>query len=104
MERTRALLAGLLTALSLCFLGLLARTIVEGVQVGQVQQSTISMLIVTGFLIVASAVAVTSQGRMAQWSARSCARCGAAVYATIRSYDRRKVLTCFTCGHEIVTG
>ena len=102
MQAQRAFVASLFTALSLCFAALLARAIVEALLTNQVAQATLSMLIMTGFMIVAGVAVVASRGRMEAFAARRCAACGSLVYATRRSQDRRAVLTCFTCGHETV--
>lgn len=102
MRNQRALAAGLIAALSLAFAALLTRAVFEGVNVGTVGQSTLSMLIVTGFLIVAAVSVIASQGKLGELAARRCQACGSHIYATIRSLDRRHVLTCFGCGHETV--
>jgi len=100
VNKTRALLAGAVTALSLGFLALLARATFEGVSVGVVGQATLAMLFVDGFLIVASVFAVASQGRVRAWASKHCPTCGSLLFATLRSLDRRPLMTCFGCGHE----
>lgn len=102
MRSTRALVAGAMTALSLAFLALLTRAIYEGALVGSVAQGTLSMLIMVGFLIVGGAVVIAGEGRVAQLAASRCMHCGSPLYRTVRSLDRRRLLTCFTCGHETV--
>lgn len=102
MRNARALAVGAMTALTLSFLALLTRAIYEGVLVGGVAQATLSMLIMVGFLIVGGSVVLASQGKIAAMAATRCAACGSPIYRTVRSLDRRRLLTCFTCGHEIV--
>lgn len=104
MRNSRVWAAALVSALSLGFAALLTRATYEGVQMGTVNQSTLSMLIVTGFLIVAAVAVIASQGRVATLGIQRCRSCGSALYATVRSLDRRPVLTCFSCGHETVAG
>ena len=104
MRTSRVWAAALISALSLGFAGLLTRATYEGLQLGTVNQSTLSMLIVTGFLIVAAVAVIASQGRVAALGVQRCRACGSALYATVRSLDRRPVLTCFSCGHETVAG
>lgn len=102
MRNGRALAAGVMTALTLSFLGLLTRAIYEGALVGEVAQATLSMLIMVGFLLVGGAVVLAGQGRVASMASHRCLRCGSTLYSTLRSLDRRRLLTCFTCGHETV--
>ncbi|HLE47765.1 MAG TPA: hypothetical protein VI818_05655 [Candidatus Thermoplasmatota archaeon] len=103
MRKSRVLPVALLVSLSLGFFLLLARAVYEGLQLGWVSQATLSMLIVVGFLIVAGVAVLASHGRMVDLAARRCPTCGSALYATVRSLDRRRLLTCFTCGHETLT-
>ena len=102
MQKSRAMSAALLASLGLGFLALLTRAIYEGMQLGWVAQSTLSMLIVVGFLIVAGIAVLASHGRVVDLASSRCVTCGSHVYATIRSLDRRRLVTCFTCGHEIL--
>lgn len=102
MRNPRAISAALLASLAVGFLALLTRAVYEGMELGWVSQSTLSMLIVLGFLLVAGVAVVASHGRVASLAARRCPTCGSNLYATIRSLDRRRLLTCFTCGHEVV--
>lgn len=102
MNHMRALGASFVAALALCFAALLTRATYEGLTVGTVAQSTFSMLIVTGFLVVAGVAVLASQGRIVAVAARRCPACGSHLYSTIRSLDRRPLLTCFGCGHESV--
>jgi len=102
MRNRRAWAAALVSALSLGFAALLTRATYEGMEIGTVGQATLSMLIVTGFLIVAAVAVIASQGRVAALGVERCRTCGSPLYATIRSLDRRRLLTCFSCGHETV--
>jgi hypothetical protein len=102
MRNGRVWAAALVSALSLGFVALLTRAAYEGLELGTVAQATLSMLIVTGFLIVAAVAVIASQGRVAALGVERCRSCGSPLYATIRSLDRRRLLTCFSCGHETV--
>lgn len=104
MRHGRAWAAALVSVLSLGFAALLTRATYEGVEVGAIAQATLSMLIVTGFLIVAAVAVIASQGRVASLGVERCRTCGSPLYATLRSLDRRRMLTCFGCGHETVAG
>ena len=102
MRNRRAWAAALVSALSLGFVALLTRATYEGLEIGTVAQATLSMIIVTGFLIVAAVAVIASQGRVAALGVERCRTCGSPLYATVRSLDRRRLLTCFSCGHETV--
>jgi hypothetical protein len=104
MRNARVWAAILVAALSLGFVALLTRAVYEGSSMGNVGQATLSMLIVTGFLIVAAVAVAASQGRVSALGVLRCRACGGALYATLRSLDRRPLLTCFSCGHETVAG
>jgi hypothetical protein len=103
MRYVRPLGIGLLVTLCLGFIALLTRAVYEGVMQGSLLQGTLSMLIVTAFLIVSGFVVLSTNGRLATASARNCISCGSSLYLTVRSLDRKRLLTCFTCGRETLT-
>jgi hypothetical protein len=102
MKFVRPAAIGMLAALCLGFVALLARAALEGFTAGTLMQSTLSMLVVTGFLIVSGFVVVSTHGRLLPLSSMQCSACGSTMYLTVRSLDRRRLLTCFTCGRETV--
>ena len=103
MAYVRPVGIGLLVTLCLGFIALLTRAVYEGVMQGSLLQSTLSLLIVTAFLIISGFVVLSTNGRITASSARNCAACGSLLYLTVRSLDRKRLLTCFTCGRETLT-
>jgi hypothetical protein len=103
MQYVRPIGIGLLVTLCLGFIALLTRGVYEGVMQGTLLQSTLSLLIVTAFLIVSGFVVLSTNGRIAAAPSRNCSSCGSSLYLTVRSLDRKRLLTCFTCGRETLT-
>lgn len=96
---SRAFLAGLFVFLSCLLLGFVTLAVVDAVRTGTIAVSTLALLITTlaAILILFGIAAARPQNVFVR---PHCTNCGARVYETRRSADRRRLMTCFACGME----
>lgn len=96
---SRAFLVGLMLAVSVILAGVVAAAAYEAALVGTVAVAKVSLMgAAAACLVVLIGVYVSQPGRSSL--APHCHNCGTRLFATLRSYDRREVLTCFACGSE----
>jgi hypothetical protein len=96
---SRAFLVGLILAVSVILAGVVAAAAFEAAEIGSVAVSKVSLMgAAAACLVVLVGVYVTNPGRSSV--APHCHNCGTRLFATLRSSDRREVLTCFACGSE----
>lgn len=96
---SRAFLVGLILATSVILAGVVAAAAVEAAQTSQVAVPKVSLMgAAAACLVVLIGVYVTNPSRPGL--SPHCHNCGMRLFATLRSYDRREVLTCFACGSE----
>jgi len=96
---SRAFLAGLILAVSVILAGVVAAAALEAAQDGTIAVGKVSLMGASAAcLVVLVGIYVTNPGRTSL--APHCHNCGTRLFATLRSYDRREVLTCFACGSE----
>jgi hypothetical protein len=96
---SRSFLIGVILALSAVLAAVVAASAFEAAQTGQVAVAKISLMgAAAACLVVLVGIYATNpaQPRLLP----HCHNCGTKLYATLRSYDRREVLTCFACGSE----
>lgn len=96
---SRAFLVGLILTLGSVLVGVVAAAAFEASSTGHVAVAKVSLMGATSAcLVVLTGVLLTSGG--AAPSTPHCHNCGTRLFATLRSQDRREVLTCFACGSE----
>lgn len=95
----RAPLAIVFIALTGVLMGLLTLAVLDAMRTGTVPIPTITLVLATvACLLVLVGVAVAKN--QPSLSRPYCVHCGARVYETVRSLDRRRLMTCFVCGAE----
>ena len=95
----RPVLIGTAIVLGLSLVGAASLAIYEAVTAGSVTIHTFTFLVTTlAALLILFGVAAARQQPM--FSRPHCTHCGARVYETRRSSDRRRMMTCFMCGTE----
>lgn len=98
---SRRFLGSLLLLTSLLLAVLVALAGIDVAQTGSVQIVTVALLSATiACLVILLGVYTTEPGPTT--NRPLCTNCGTRVYETRRSFDRRRVLTCFACGTEWV--
>lgn len=96
---SRAVLAGFLIFLSCLLLGLVTLAMFEIGRSGTVAPATLTLIVATlACLLVLFGVSLARN--QPAFTRAYCSNCGARVYETRRSLDRRRVITCFQCGME----
>jgi hypothetical protein len=99
---SRAFLAGLIVSMSAILAALIAASAIEANATGDVAVAKVSLMGATlACLVVLVGIFLTNTGAPTS-RAPNCHNCGAKLFATLRSLDRRELLTCFTCGSEWV--
>ena len=97
---SRAYLAGLAVALGLVGLVATLGAAADALRGEPVAAATLGVLIVAlgGFFVLSGLYFLEPRG--GPTNRPTCRNCGARTFATLRSLDRREVLTCFACGLE----
>lgn len=96
---SRAYLAGLAVALGLVGLVATLGAASDALRGQPVSPATLGVLIVAlgGFFVLSGLYLLEPRSPA---NRPVCRNCGARTFATLRSLDRREVLTCFACGLE----